>query len=657
MFLPERKFLLLSLACLVLSVGLQAGERGERGKEAVSFSADTFMDHVRLLASDEWGGRGPGQPGIEEAAEYIAEQFRRTGLLPAGENGTFFQSFEIKMGKELLEEQARLEVRGLKADWLVRRDWIPLPFGKPGEVEGPLAFAGYGLDVPAHNYSDYADFDPRGKVLLVLRYEPKSSDPNAEFGGGSPSPNSMFFRKAGWAAERGALALILVNPPNRHPDSDELYDFSQGLGRQTYELPMVQVTRAVADQMLKQAGLPDLKTLTEQIDADFKPRSMDAGGLVVSLRMSTRAKVITTRNVLGMLPSDGSTDEVVVVGAHYDHLGTARRPDGSLEIYNGADDNASGTAGLLELARAFSQQPRTRRSLLFIAFSAEEMGLLGSRHFVDHPTLDFPRIRFMLNMDMIGRYDPAKFQIHGVESSPDFKPLLERITAEMGMKYKTARDLFGRSDHASFLRKGVPVLFPFTGLHAEYHQPGDDWDLVNAEGATRVLALTYRIVRAIAEWESGPNPPATSEEAGQPDSRPAESGEANPAEPARPVEPAATTRPAETQPAEPPAARRDDAPPPMPRVRLGIMPDYAGDRPGVRVEGVVEGSAAKAAGIQQGDVIVRIGDSPIKDIGSYMAALSRFKPGDEVEITVERGEQTLTLRVKLAAPRAQPRDQ
>ncbi len=651
------KAIFVSLVSLLLSTGLRAEEGGERSGSTVAFSADAFLDHVRLLASDEWGGRGPGQPGIEEAAEYIAEHFRLAGLEPAGENGTFFQSFEIKAGKELLEEEARLEVQGLKADWKVRRDWIPLPFGKPGAAEGPLAFAGYGLDVPAHNYSDYADFDPRGKVLLVLRYEPKSSDPNAEFGGESPSPNAMFFRKARWAAERGARALIIVNPPNRNPDKDELYDFDQGLSRQSYDLPMIQVSRAVADQILKQAGLPDLKTLTEQIDSDFKPRSMDAGGLVVSLHTGTRTKVITARNVLGMLPGDGRTAEVVVVGAHYDHLGTTRKPDGTVEIYNGADDNASGTAGLIELARAFSSSPRTRRGILFIAFSAEEMGLLGSRHFVDHPTIDFARICFMMNLDMIGRYDPAKFQVHGVESSPDFKPLLDQLTTEMGMKYRTARELFGRSDHASFQRKGVPVLFPFTGLHPQYHQPGDDWDLINAEGAIRVLTLTYRLVRTIADRESGPNPPAAPGEAGPPESQPAENGAARPEEPAAPGEPAAASQPAEAKPAEPPAARRDDAPPPMPRVRLGIMPDYAGDRPGVRVEGVMEGSPAKAAGIQPGDVIVRIGDSPIRDIGSYMAALGRFKPGDEIEVVVERGEETLTLRVKLGAPRSQPRDQ
>lgn len=657
MDLPKRTALLLSVASLIASLCLAAEERRERGHSGVVFSADTFLDHVRLLASDEWGGRGPGQPGIEEAADYIAEQFRLAGLQPAGENGTYFQSFEIKRGKELIEQEAELRVKGLESDWKIRTDWIPLPFGKPGEAEGPLAFAGYGLVVPSHNYDDYADFDPAGKVLLVLRYEPKSTDPNAEFGGQAPSPNAMFFRKAKWAAERGARALIIVNPPNRDPDKDELYDFDQGLSRQTYELPMVQVTRTVADQILRHAGLPDLKTLTEQIDAEFKPRSMDAGGVVVSLRTGTRARSITARNVLGMLPGDGSTDEVVVVGAHYDHLGTTRKPDGSVEIYNGADDNASGTAGILELARAFSQQPRTRRNILFMAFSAEEMGLLGSRHFVDHPTLDFSRIRFMMNLDMIGRYDPARFQMHGLESSADFKPLLEQVTAELGMKYKTARDMFGRSDHASFHRKGVPVLFPFTGLHAQYHQPGDDWELINAEGATRVLDLTYRLVRAIAEMQSGPSPPSEEPEAQQPESRPAENGEAQPGQPGRPEDQGAATQPAERSPAQRPA-RRDDAPPPMPRVRLGIMPDYTeGDRPGVIVEGLVEGGAAKAAGIQQGDRIVRIGQTPVTDIASYMGALAGFKPGDEVDVVVERGAETKTLRIRLGAPREPPRDQ
>jgi hypothetical protein len=619
---------------LLIAVAPSLVLAGEAG--GVTFSAEVYRDHVKRLASDEWGGRGPGQEGIEKAAEYIADHFRAHGLKPAGDNGTYFQSFDIRRGKNLVRERADFKVEGLEAAWKVDADWRPLPFSQVGDIEGPLAFAGYGISAERYNFDDYAGFDATGKVLLMMRYEPKDADPNAVFGGSTPSSHSMFSRKARIAADKGAKAIIIVNPPNRDPDKDELYEFSSRFTRQSYELPMIQVKREVAEALLKRAGMPDLATLTQELDEGRQSLSTDLKGVKVRIATGLEANVIKARNVIGLMPGAGQTDELIVIGAHYDHLGT-REEDDKKTIFNGADDNASGTSGVLELVTAFSRQPPPRRGILFMTFSAEEMGLLGSKHFVDNPTVDYSRIKFMMNLDMIGRYRPETFEIYGADTGEGFEALAEELAGELSLQYRLGSSMFGNSDHASFYDKGTPVMFPFTGLHEEYHKPEDDWELINAEGATQVLQFAYRLSHRMAMAEQGPvyrergrarrNSPAAAAAEQAAREQAAEN------QPARP----------ETPPAEPPA------PPRRARVRLGIMPSYAeSDEPGMLVESVVPNQPAAQAGMKDGDRIIQIGDKDIGDVQEYMAAMSAFSPGDEVQIIVRRQGEKVTLKVKLA---------
>ncbi len=628
-------------------------------QEAVGFDSEAYLEHVRYLASDELGGREPGSAGIELAAEYIARQFERVGLRPAGSDGTYFQPFTVRRGKKLDDNEAALEVGGLDGTWTVRKDWIPLPYTLPYNVEAPLAFAGYGIDAPEFEWNDYEGFDATGKALLIFRYEPAAGDPDARFGGQTPSRHAMFRRKARVAARAGAQCLLVVNPPLREGD-DALVAWQPEATEQTFEMPMIHVSRALADALVRKAGLPPLADLQRRLDEDRKPLSADLKGLTLRLKMGVTPNRIPARNVLALLPGVGSTDETLVVGAHYDHLGTRPAPTsgGDPVIYNGADDNASGTAGVLELARVLAATGGLRRNILFIAFSAEELGLLGSTHWVENPTVPLEQVKAMFNFDMIGRLEGKEVTLYGQGTAAEFAALLEAAATSTGLTFRAARGVPAVSDHAPFHRRGIPVLFAFTGVHKEYHRPEDDWQRIDAPGAVRILELFAEIIRNVANMPSGPtfSAAAAGEPIDMPGKQPAideartegpPDGNAGRTPPGAPA-----TRPAgeaETRPSDDGEPRQ----PERPRVRLGIVPDMAGGvEPGVVVQGVMEGSPAQAAGMREGDRIIRIGPHTITDIYSYMDALRDHQAGDVVEVVVVRNQAekaVVRLKVTLAA--------
>jgi len=615
---------LLPVACL----SALAGE-----KKGATFSADAYLEHVRTLASDEYGGRGPGQPGIEMAAEYIAGRFKEWGLKPGGVDGTYFQPFDVRGDKQLVEDKASLKLSSLDRELELHKDWRPFPFTQMEDFDGPLAFAGYGISAETHGYDDFKDFDAEGKVLLIFRYEPRSEDEEADFGGKTPSNYSLFTTKARTAASKGAKALIVVNPPRRDAEKDELYEWDGG--GQSYRLPMVHVTREVANQLLKRAGMPDLETLQRQLDTERKPLSADLKDSTATCAIGVERAAIKTRNVIGLLEGKDAPDEYIVVGGHYDHMGISGSGD-EKRIYNGADDNASGTSGVLELARAFAQSgERPRRSILFMTFSAEERGLLGSKHYVDHPTVPIEKIKAMVNFDMIGRLKQDKLEVWGVSTGREFHDLLQKHGADLGVKYgepPADNNMFGRSDHASFHRKDIPVMFPFTGLHREYHKPEDDFDLIDGEGAARLLYMFHGIIGDMADMKDGPTFVSSAEEEKKEGEAPAEADAA----PARPD----------------PRPTGDDAPPSRPRVRLGIMPGYGESEDGLVVDSVIADGPAAKAGMKDGDKIIQIGDTPVKDMYGYMDALRDRKAGDEVKVIVLRGADKVELSVKLDEPPA-----
>jgi hypothetical protein len=467
---------------------------------------ELYLDHVKFLAGDALAGRRPGTEGIERAADYIGVRFAAAGLAPAGEDGTYFQHFEVVRGKRLDSAAASLELQGIDTDWQIGADWTPLPYSTDEVVSGPLAFAGFGINATEYGYNDYENFDANGKILLIFRYEPASVDAQAEFGGENLSDHSYFATKDEVAAREGAKALVLVNPTRADTD-ESLYSFAEESPARTGQLPLIHVTRAVAEEMLSQAGMDDLDTLQQRLESGGGPLSADMG-LTIEVDPGIHYDIIASRNVIGLLKGGQETTDTIVVGAHYDHLGNVPLqfdpPDDTRYIHNGADDNASGTAGVLELARVLAQEPSRRRDILFIAFSAEEVGLVGSSYFVNHPTVPLDRIRAMVNLDMIGRYVPGDFQVDGTYTAAEFPEMVRRAAQAAGFECRTPAGITSDSDHASFYDKGIPVLFPFTGFHDQYHRPEDDWQLINAEGAAAILNMFRQIVVELASMPSGP---------------------------------------------------------------------------------------------------------------------------------------------------------
>jgi hypothetical protein len=605
-----------------------------------AFSPEQYLAHIKYLASDELGGRGTGTEGGRKAADYIVEQFKAAGLRAAGPDGSWFQPFEVTVGKRVNDELAGLEVEGTDDVWRVRHDWIPFPFSEMGAVEGPLAFAGYGIQAPAYDFDDYTGFDASGKIVLIFRYEPKAADPQAEFGGQTPSRFALFWRKAQTAAANGAKALLIVNPPGREPTEDKLYDFDTFSSSQTYALPMVSISRAMAAALLEKAGLPNLAALEQELDGERKPLSRDMG-LNVKLQTGLEPNRLPAKNVLGLLPGTGDTNDTIVVGAHYDHLGiqpAMRGNDHTLQIHNGADDNASGTAGVIELARAASHGQKLRRNVLFIAFDGEELGLCGSREFINHPTVALEDIRAMLNLDMIGRFSQGEFTIFGVPTAAEFAGLIADYSRQLGVNCRAGGLMAGGSDHACFLAKHIPVLFAFTGVHKQYHQPEDDWQLIDANGAAKILQLCDGILTDLADMEAGPvytePPPSAREE--------------------EPVKPAVEEK---KEAGHATSTQESDSKPSRAniRVRLGVIPDVPGDgQPGMLVQMVVEGGSAAAAGMQNGDRVMKIGGEDIRDIYAYMRVLQNYKPGDEVDVVVVRNGQEQKLHVKFQASQRRP---
>lgn len=608
----SHRFVLSFVAGLVIvAAGCQAGPSSAR------FAPDTFREHVAYLADDKLEGRGLGSDGIDLAAEYIAGQFASAGVSPAGDDGTYFQHFEATLGREL-EPATRLAVTGVEgaAALAMNSDYAPLPFSGVGDVAGPVVFVGYGISAPEFNYDDYADVDVTGKVLLVLRFEPHDENTEAKFGGGIYSSHAYYRTKATLAAARGAKAMLFVNPPLHREDADTLAAFDSGSARESYSVPIIQITQSLADRMLAAGGQPDLKTLQARIEKERTGMAAPLIGVAVEGAVAIKRIRTDARNVVGVIKGTGSqADEYVVIGAHYDHLGNARyslprneqeRDDSKTYIHNGADDNASGTAGLIELARALAVNP-SARSVLLIAFSGEESGLLGSEYFVANPTVPLASMVAMLNMDMIGMLREEHLTVFGVGTAEGFPELVRTVTTSHALRLTADDGGVGPSDHTPFYSNGIPVLHFFTGSHDRYHRPEDDTPHINAEGGARVVSTVHDIAVTLASAES---------------------------------------RPAFTKVAEKPVARGGL------KVRLGVMPSYADDdEAGMRITGVSGGGPAEVAGLRAGDSILMIGETPVNNVYDYMGALARYNPGATVMLTVRRDGERLLIPVTFGAAR------
>jgi len=578
-------------------------------------SAERILSDIRYLASPELAGRATGEPGCERAARYIASVFDSARLVPLGEERGYLQPFDAVVGTRVAEGNSlAASVRGRTVEYEPDVDFRPLSFSSSGSASGRAVFAGYGISAPKYGYDDYEQVDVDGCIVIVLRHEPREDDEDSPFGGASPTYYSDLRYKATNAREHGASGLVLVTDPLNHEGAEEeLLEFDPQAGRAQAGMPCVQLTIRAAEELFAQAGL-DLVRLQAQIDSTMSPHAVALDGISLHVHAAVERDVKRAYNVLGLLEGNdpGLRNEVIVVGAHCDHLGRD-----STGVYCGADDNASGTAGVMEIARLLSSAVwKPSRSVLFAAFSGEELGLLGSSYLANAlqaggmsgPDGEPLRAACMLNMDMMGRLRERKLYVGGVGTSPLFRPLLETLGAQHGLELDYSEAGYGPSDHTPFYAKGAPVLFFFTGIHGDHHRTSDTWEKINAEGEADVVSFVLDVLRELAD--SGEIPFSRAE--GQ---------------------------------AEPPGGERYGG---YGRARLGIVPDFGGgETAGVLISGASEGSPAERAGFMPGDVIVSFDGHAVRNLQDLTYFLRDKKPGDKVVVVVERGGKQIPLEVVL----------
>ncbi|HDR51104.1 MAG TPA: M20/M25/M40 family metallo-hydrolase [Mariniphaga anaerophila] len=564
-------------------------------------TVDDIRETIEYLASDSLKGRKAGTQGDRLAAEYIRGRFSAAGLQLLFEDG--FQYFELVTSATTGNNNV-LQVK--EETFVVKEDYSPYAFSANGTVEAPVVFAGYGLelDTDTIKWNDFTSLDVEGKWMLVLQGDPdmeNAQSPFVEF--------STERAKALKAEDKKAAGLILVAGP-AFSEKDELSPlfFDKNVSR--YSIPILQVTRSTANKILQNTGFTVEKLENEMLKKNASVNIETEK--TISATVDVQLEKAVSQNVAALMPGTDPNlkDEYVVVGAHYDHLGMggpgsgSRAPD-TLAVHYGADDNASGVAAMIELAEKITAQKNNRRSVIFAAFGAEEMGLIGSKAFVAEPPVETSKITAMFNFDMVGRLDAETkaLSIGGTQTAKETEGILNRLNP--GFQLALSGEGIGPSDHASFYLQNIPVFFISTGAHADYHTPADKPDKINYEGAVEVMEFAHVLVSEIASLDSA----LTFREAG-PRVQRSRSGRF--------------------------------------RVSLGIMPDYAGmeDR-GLRVDAVSPDKPAEKAGIQKGDIITAINGKKVGNIYDYMNRLQSLEAGQTISVDIIRGEQKIVLLVQL----------
>ncbi|HEX8407279.1 MAG TPA: M28 family peptidase [Thermoanaerobaculia bacterium] len=590
---------LLAAACCSLLISSIAAQPAPTNEQRIE-------RHIRTLSADTMEGRGLGTKGLDKAADYIEQELRAAKLEPAF-GKSYRQKFPVKIGVSLGTNN---NINGLSS-----HEWTPLGFSSSGTFSGPIAFVGYGIEAAPLNYRELEGIDLKGKVAVMLRYEPQERDEKSPFDGKRPSRWSAMRYKAMQARERGAVAVVFVTGPLQDEGKDKLPALANDGPESPAGIPVIQVKTSTAQKWI------DIARFQKDVDADLKPRSrvLDT---TLSGTVDVKATFADGINVASIIPGRGKlAHEAVVIGAHYDHLGRggkgSMRPNDDA-IHNGADDNASGTAAVLVAAKKLRESLATaqdRRTIVVALFSAEEMGLGGSAHFVANSPVPVHNVRAMINLDMVGAMREQKVVALGAESAPEWKALLDATGAELKLNLSSGGDGYGPSDQTSFYAKQIPVLHFFTGTHERYHTPDDDADAINFGGVAHVAEMTARVAAAVAR------------------------GDVNP-----------TYARAAAAPAMEGDSRGYGA-------YLGTVPDFTAMEAtggGVKLSDVRAGGPADKAGIKGGDTLVEMAGTRIENLYDMTYALQDHKPNETIDVVVLRNGQRMTLRATLGSRGAQP---
>jgi Peptidase family M28/PDZ domain/PA domain len=596
--------LLVGLKTLSLSGAVLALLLSTAGPLAGQLADQHYLDDVKALSAPEMEGRGDGTTGLTRAAQLIEKRYRSLGLEPAGTD-SYFQPFTVITGARLKPDNAfQVQNGSARTSLKLDQDFVPFSFSSPGFVTASAVFAGYGASAQEFSYDDYDGIDVRNKLVILLRYEP----PGFAKSRTGVTQHAELITKAINARNHGARAVVVLNGQLPHGEEDLLLRFGSVNGPADSGILLLQARNAVAESWFKAAG-KSLSEVQAQINATGKPASFAfPDALRFTLRVDIEHTQATINNVLAYLP--GETDEYVILGAHYDHLGRGNidslAPSQIGQIHPGADDNASGTAGLLELARRLApMKGKLHRGILFASFAGEELGLLGSAEWVKKPTRPLDKAVAMLNMDMIGRIKDEKVYIGGVGTGSTFQGVLDQAKGKSAFKIEYSPSGYASSDHTSFVSRHIPVLFFFSGLHSDYHKPSDTWDKINAEAALRLLDMVDSVSEQLA------------------------------AAPGRPAFVAVVE--------DKPVSGSGGGYGPY----FGSIPDFGQIENGVKFSDVKPGSPAAKAGLKAGDVLVQFGSLPIKNLYDFTDALRRSKVGDVVAVKVLRDGQPVTANVTL----------
>ena len=564
-----------------------------------------ILEHIKYLSSDKLEGRFPGSEGSKKAIKYISKNWEAQGVLPAGTK-KYEQPFSY-ISKVSLGNRNILRVRNSKSRYKIKKDFIPIGWSGNGNIDDKVVFVGYGFDIDdSLSWNDYINVNVKNKWVLMFLNGPDGNSPHSPYG-----YHKKLYNKVIAARDRGVGGILFMEREEK--ENNKLKPLVYRQSASSAGLPIIQITHAVANNIIndKDKTVADLRS---KIDQELVSFSFELDRKV-SARVNLKFEKETATNVIGFIEGSDPilNKEYIIIGAHYDHLGYGGHMSGSLnpdsmQIHNGADDNASGIAGILELShKLMTNKKLLGRSIIAICFDAEEKGLLGSKFYTQTPTKDLEQTAIMINMDMIGRLNEKPITVGGVGSAKTLSETIEVVQKNHTLKIdKNISGMdFGRSDHASFYREDIPVLFFFTGAHQDYHKPSDDWDKIDYQGEKEVLNFVYDLIVQLS----------TNKE--------------------KPIFTEITNDNSDNQ-------------SPSFNVTLGVIPSYGSQKIGMEIDGISrKNGPADKAGMKKGDIIIEINNKKIRNIYDYMARLAELNSGDKIIVKIIRNKIEMELILDL----------